>query len=449
MRDKIAQDKKNGLKNVEAAVKYQVAQKAANAKQQSKATRDTLVKMKELEVKAKQNWVLKAKAERVSSDFDKFEKREFKNLKERELSEQRAREARQARDDLARELADLEQQEKAALSGLNLSVCQKNLILNEVVDLMNRKVTKDELLLLQGELQPPAAGCKDKPASKHQLQKETRKWPEVRHSLQSPTRKKTAAKLGEQRLDTSAVLIESPRKSQLSANQRLTSSSSSVTRSLKVLQPSRILEQIERQRSAAQIHPKKPRQPTVICAVPEEDRERDLETPQKPRATDSSSRLPKATSAAVHLLTEKASLKQDTKFRNLTTLSEFEISETPKKAAGRPREKSTSVTPHQTPKTARSIVFSSKKLASPRPSTIELNRQSTPLTSKQETPRHVKLLWNPEPRKAAAAPAETPAAPFPQAERLQTAARREASEDAVAAGFSGCKNFDFEFMTEE
>lgn len=444
MRDKVAQEKKAGLRSGEAVVRSSVAQKAAQAKQQSRATRDTLVKMKQLEVQAKQNWVLRAKAERAGSEFEKFEQRELRQQRERELSEQRTREALLARDALARELADLERQEKAALSGLNVSVCQKNRVLNEVVDLMNRKVDKHELALLQQEL---LAANKQAPPAKNLAAKDRALPRPARASLHSPTKKRPAPTVRDS-LDSSAVLLESPNKA---GKPRLARSAASVTRSLKVLQPSRILEQIERQRSAALIQPRKPRQPSQISTVPEDDREKDLETPQKARRADSGARQANAGSAAGHLLTEKAALKQDLKLRDLKSLAEFDASETPRKPAGKLREKSASGTPHHTPRPAKSLAGSSKKLVcSTRPGAGELYRQGSPPGSELATPRAVKLVWNPAPRKAVF---ESMASAEPlvlqDSCRAQEASLQQASSDEKTAGFSGCKNFDFEFMTEE
>lgn len=402
--------------------------------------------MKELEVKAKQNWVLKAKAAKAGSEFDRFEKRELRGLKEREASELRAREALEARDALACELAELELQEKAALSGLNMSVCQKNLILNEVVDLMNRKVDKDELLLLREALAEPSGGSDANPPRKDSPGRTG-----ARNRLQSPARRQQASKPADRRETSSRAALESPHKGQPTAR-RLASSSSSVTRSLKVLQPSRILEQIERQRSAAQILPKKQKQSTPIPAVPEEERGQDLETPQKPRPADSRSRLPKAGSAAANLQAEKPPGPRETHLRDLKSLSEFEATETPTKAPGKNREKSLSSTPRQTPRGPKGPFFSPMKpSASLKQSTADPGPlQASPRSSKFATPTNVKLLWNPEPRKpvldsvARAEPALRQAGGRVAGEPLQ-----QAGDSERLAGFSGCKNFDFEFITEE
>ena len=53
---------------------------------------------------------------------------------------------------MSKVLDDLEQIERAAIYNLNQSVCRKTSLLNEVVDLMNQKLTKEELIVLKEEL---------------------------------------------------------------------------------------------------------------------------------------------------------------------------------------------------------------------------------------------------------------------------------------------------------
>ena len=146
MRDRVLSGKREGQKKKEVILKNEITDKAESSKNESKIIKEKIAQMKENEVKVKQNWVMKSKASRVRSSFEKMVHNEPSTDRIVDIDEERIKWILEQKSILEKELKDLEEQEKIFISNLNISICHKNQILNEVVDLKNKKIKKSELI---------------------------------------------------------------------------------------------------------------------------------------------------------------------------------------------------------------------------------------------------------------------------------------------------------------
>jgi len=152
MHDMIKAEIRKGESLRDETMNRAITDKVYSAKVSSKAAKETVDKMKMLEMKAKQQKVLESRVKKMTSELRPYSLRsESKNKEEQRLMDETVERIQRRNMELARQIEELEQNERRSMASLNNTLCLKTVSLNEVVDLMNHQFTKDELLALREE----------------------------------------------------------------------------------------------------------------------------------------------------------------------------------------------------------------------------------------------------------------------------------------------------------